>query len=440
MVYHTEKMGKSLSKIILRGDSLYILSGDGLYVKDLKQETMGYLYPSIRETHRAGSSFLIDSKDYIWIAQHDQLVRINMKMPEEKYIYKYNERGLGKFQVLNIVEYTDGTLYFGTYGAGLYVFNPAENSFKQCSIFDIRYCYNLSVIQGDYLAVSNEKGLLVYHPQTQEMKMIDAENQLHLSAINDGCGLLSCRDGEVFVGGTSGMASFTSHSLFNPSPRYNLYFSSLFVNDKLVSCETSDRILETALPFADQINLEYNENNISISVASNSYIDNANRKIYEYWLEGFSNEWNTIYNNTIVYTNLNPGKYKLIVREKQQSSLDEVHSIALAIVVHSPWWSTWMAYLVYLCMVVAIAYSLLRNWRARMQLRASLAQEKLEKEKNEELIQAKLQFFANISHEFRTPLTLIISQLEALLQSGNYSPYLRTRLQKIYKNLNSATL
>lgn len=434
VVYHTEKMGKSLSKIILRGDSLYILSGDGLYVKDLKQETMGYLYPSIRETHRAGSSFLIDSKDYIWIAQHDQLVRINMKMPEEKYIYKYNERGLGKFQVLNIVEYTDGTLYFGTYGAGLYVFNPAENSFKQCSIFDIRYCYSLSVIQGDYLAVSCEKGLLVYHPKTQEMKMIDAENQLHLSAINDGCGLLSCSDGEVFVGGTSGMASFMSHSLFNPSPRYNLYFSSLFVNDKLVSCETSDRILETALPFADQINLEYNENNISISVASNSYIDNANRKIYEYWLEGFSNEWNTIYNNTIVYTNLNPGKYKLIVREKQQSSLDEVHSIALAIVVHSPWWSTWVAYLVYLCMVVAIAYLLLRNWRARMQLRASLAQEKLEKEKNEELIQAKLQFFANISHEFRTPLTLIISQLEALLQSGNYSPYLRTRLQKIYKN------
>ena len=55
--------------------------------------------------------------------------------------------------------------------------------------------------------------------------------------------------------------------------------------------------------------------------------------------------------------------------------------------------------------------------RSKMQLRASLAQEKLEKEKNEELIQAKLQFFANISHEFRTPLTLIIAQIEALLQS-----------------------
>ena len=72
--------------------------------------------------------------------------------------------------------------------------------------------------------------------------------------------------------------------------------------------------------------------------------------------------------------------------------------------------------------------------RSKMQLRASLAQEKLEKEKNEELIQAKLQFFANISHEFRTPLTLIIAQIEALLQVNSLSPFLRSRLTKIYRN------
>ena len=158
------------------------------------------------------------------------------------------------------------------------------------------------------------------------------------------------------------------------------------------------------------------------------------RSIYEYRLEGFSKEWSTSYNHTIVYTNLNPGKYKLVVREKQQGSLDDVHSIELSIVIHSPWWATWLAYLIYISIIAAMVYILLSNWQTRMQLRASLAQEKLEKEKNEELIQAKLQFFANISHEFRTPLTLIISQIEALLQSGNHSPFLRARLQKIYKN------
>lgn len=88
----------------------------------------------------------------------------------------------------------------------------------------------------------------------------------------------------------------------------------------------------------------------------------------------------------------------------------------------------------YFFVLFVIAYELLRNWRTKLNLRHSLAQEKLEKEKNEELTQAKLQFFANISHEFRTPLTLIISQTEALLQSSSLSPYFRVRLQRIYRN------
>lgn len=432
--YHTEEWGTSLQNITLQGDSLYILSNKGMLVRNLQTGTIDYLYPSIPETHQGGFSFLMDSKGYLWMVIQKQIVRINRKDPTKKHVYQYGEKGLGKFQVLKIVESFDGTIYLGTNGDGLYEYNDQTDTFKSCSTFDFRYCYNMLATQRGYLAISNEKGLCVYHPQTQEMKMLDAENQLHLSAINDGCGLLMCQDGEVFVGGTSGMASFMSTSLLTSSPPYNLYFSLLTVNDKLISCETPNQLLKEALPFADRVDLKHDENNISITIASNSYIDHANRKIYEYKLEGYNKEWSTIYNNTIVYTNLDPGNYKLMVREKAQSTLDEVHSMALSIVVHSPWWATWWAYLIYIGIVVAIAYVLLKNWQTKMQLRASLAQEKLEKEKNEELIQAKLQFFANISHEFRTPLTLIIAQIEALLQSGNHSPFLRTRLQKIYKN------
>lgn len=434
--YRTNEAGTSLSQISLRGDSLYLLSGKGMLVKNLQTGTTDFLYPSALEPHKkgAGVSFFIDSKGYIWIAQFHQLLRINMKNPQETHIYKYGQKGLGKFTVQRIVEYPDGTFYLGTFGAGMYKFNPQEDYFEPYPAVNIRYCYDLTITPQGYLAVSNERGLLFYHPQTQEMRMLDAEDQLHLSAINDGCGLLICRNSETFAGGVSGMTSFMSDSLFTPSPAYNLYFSSLTVNDKQVSCETPNSIIDIALPFAKQINLQYDENNISITVASNSYISNSDRKMYEYRLEGFNKEWNTINNNTIVYTNLDPGKYKLMVREKQQSTFDSTHSIELSIVVHSPWWSTWLAYLIYISIITVIAYLLLKNWQTRMQLRASLAQEKLEKEKNEELIQAKLQFFANISHEFRTPLTLIISQIESLLQSGNHSPYLRTRLQKIHKN------
>ena len=136
----------------------------------------------------------------------------------------------------------------------------------------------------------------------------------------------------------------------------------------------------------------------------------------------------------MVFTNISPGKYKLIIREQQQSPLDEVHAIELPILIHHPWWNTWWMWLLYLCTITIIGWNIFREARSKMQLRASLAQEKLEKEKNEELIQAKLQFFANISHEFRTPLTLIITQIEALLQSNGLSPFLRSRLAKIYRN------
>lgn len=432
--YHTNEAGESLTKIILRGDSLYLLSGKGLFVKDLQSGAIERLYPSIKDIHGDGSSCLIDANGYIWIAQRKRIVRINMRNPEEKHVYQYGEKGLGKFMILEMAEYPDGTLYFGSCGTGLYTFNPQKDCFELCPASDIRYCYDLGITPHGYLAISNEKGLLFYHPKTRETRMLNAENQLHLSAINEGCGLLVCRDGEIFVGGASGMTSFMGNALLTPLPQYNLYFSSLAVNDKPVSCETPNHILDIALPFARKIDLKHNENNLSITVASNSYIDNADRKTYEYCLEGFSKEWSTSHNNTIVYTNLNPGNYKLVVREKQQGLHDEQHSIELCITVHAPWWATLPAYLIYIAVIATIAYVLLKNWQTRMRLRASLEQEKLEKEKNEELIQAKLQFFANISHEFRTPLTLVISQIEALLQSGNLSPYLRTRLQKIYRN------
>lgn len=429
-----KETGHSFSKLILHENTLYFLSEKGMFKKNLQTGIVEPLFPAIKETHKMGNSFLIDSKHYIWIAQRDQVLKINMDNPKELYNYKYGENGLGKFPVSNLVEDKTGTIFLGTNGTGLYVFDSPNNQFRQCPAGNIRYCYDMLVTPRGYLVISNEQGLLIYYPKSEETRLIDAERQLHLSGINDGCGLLLCNDGETFVGGISGMASFMSSALLSPSPQYNLYFSSLTVNDRLISCNTSNDILETALPYAKQINLKYDENNIMLTVTSNSYIDNANGKTHEYWLEGFSKEWSTIYNNTIVYTNIDPGKYKLIVREKKQSPHEKVHSIELSIIVHSPWWTTWLAYAIYACIVGVIAFILLNNWRTRMHLRASLAQEKLEKEKNEELTQAKLQFFANISHEFRTPLTLIISQIETLMQSGNLSPFLRTRLQKIYKN------
>lgn len=427
---YEEHAGTSFSDMILHQDSLYLFSEQGLLVKNVRENgTAGYLYPDMKETYKDGASLLIDSKHYIWIAQRSQVIRINMKNPSERSIYKNGENGLGKFQVLKIVEDGKGTIFLGTNGSGLYEFNEQQNHFTSCPTVHARYCYNMLVLK-EQLVIQSEYGLLTCHPRTGEMRLIDAERQLHLAGFNDGCSMLLCRDGEMFVGGVSGMTSFMSTSLSAPSSQYELYFSSLTVDNHVVKAGDPDGILDTVLPFTRRINLDHNENKFSISFTSNNYVDDAtSRRIYEYKLDGFDEKWVLSLHNTITYTNLSPGHYTLMVREEG----DGAHSAELQIVIHSPWYATWMAYFAYVVLLSALIFAWVRNQYSKAQLRASLAQEKFEKEKNAELNELKLQFFANISHEFRTPLTLIISRLESLLQSNALSQSLRMRLRDVYK-------
>lgn len=429
-----KETGAIVFQISLIGDSLFILSEKGLILRNIKTHTTEKLFPDIPEVHKPAITFYIDSDHFLWISQYDQLLKINLETPSENYVYKYGKSGLGKFHVLKIIEDAQGSLFFGTNGSGLFRYNKKTDLISQCKDLGIQYCYNLLLTPGNNLAISNERGLLIYNTENNDLKMIDTEDQLHLAAINDGCGLLLSGDGEIFVGGTSGMSSFNIESLLSGSSSYTIYLSSIKVNDHLINHNDHPDIINEALPFVSKIVLDHDENNISLSVASNSYIDNAHRKIYEYKLSGLNNEWSTTSNNNIVFTNLDPGSYKLIVREKKQNPYDQIHYLELAVIIRSPWWFTWYAWLFYCATALAIALILFRNWKTKVELRSSLEQEKIEKEKNEELSQAKIQFFTNISHEFRTPLTLIISQLESLLQINSHSPYMRTRLQKVYRN------
>lgn len=432
VIYHSEEPGNTWVKMAFKEGKLYLLTGKGMFVKEGKGDFQR-LFSHASEANKEGANFLIDSQNHLWITTLKKIVHINLNNPKEERIYQYGENGLGNYYAQSIIESRDGTLFFGTSGSGVYQFDRKKEKFIACSDIDADYCYYMTITPKNYLAISTDHGLLIYHPQTKEKRLIDVQS-MHLSAINEGCGLLICRDGETFVGGVEGMSSFLSSSLQGIEPDYNLYFSSLVVNNRPISTGVEDSILKSALPFVRQIELAHNENNLSVSFSSNNYSSNTDSKIYEYKLEGFSKEWNKTNGNSVVFTNLPPGKYNLVVRELQQSPRDKVHLIELSILINRPWWNTWWMWILYLCIITVIGWKIFIEARSKMQLRASLAQEKLEKEKNEELIQAKLQFFANISHEFRTPLTLIIAQIEALLQTSSLSPFLRNRLTKIHRN------
>lgn len=426
------RYGSSISEVVLHGDSLFLLSERGLFVKYDGGNDLYRPYPNIKETYLGGGAMLIDSSDNLWLALKNQIVRIGMNSGC-KSVYPLGKFGFGQFAVTKMAENFKKDIFFATLGGGLYRYKPEDNRFIYYDVAGIRYIYNIVCHESGYLILSTDQGVVYFNPYTSDIKVLDVEKQLHLSTVNEGCGLLIDKDGEVIVGGVDGLTTWHFSSLLMPTIEYKLYFSSFKVNGKNF-VPVMDNGKRVSLPFVSEIRLSHTENNISISFTSNSYIDSQSKITYEYKLENFERDWNIAYNNTLIYTNLDPGKYRLIVREKTLGSSSDIKSVALSIIICPPWWNTWWAWSSYILLLLIISFWLVRNFRIKMRLRASLLKEQLEKKKNEEIMQSKLQFFANVSHEFRTPLTLIISQLETLLQTSALSPNLRVRLQKIYKN------
>ena len=177
--------------------------------------------------------------------------------------------------------------------------------------------------------------------------------------------------------------------------------------------------------------LSYKQNNITVEFASFNYNNDRNR-LFEYRLEGFDKAWTQTTGTTITYTNLPPGEYILRARPLAgKENLDE--EVHLNIHVSAPFYATVWAYFFYLLCLLGVMIAFIRFKTRQAALKSSLEFERKEKERIEELNQVKLRFFTNISHEFRTPLTLILGQIEVLMQM-DLGTTIYNRILRIYKN------
>lgn len=212
---------------------------------------------------------------------------------------------------------------------------------------------------------------------------------------------------------------------------YSIILSRLLVNGKEITAGDDTGILEQSIAYTPEISLKADQSMFSIEYATSNFIP-ANRNEIVYRLEGFSDEWNhTDRKQTLItYTNLNPGKYTLVIK----SDGDGIEEARLLIRVLPPWYETWWAYLIYTICTVSLLWYLIQNYNSRIKLRESLKYEKKHIEDLEALNQSKLRFFTNISHEFRTPLTLIVGQVETLLQVQTFTPNIYHKILGIYKN------
>ena len=348
-----------------------------------------------------------------------------------------NPHSISNNNVNNIMQDSKGNLWFSTSGSGLDRYRPSTDDFenfdqvKNGLASDCIYETQESPTSGKLLLITNQ-GFSIFDCRNKQFQNFSTENGFPLTAVNENA-LCVTRDGEIFLGSTQGMISFHEMELnFTPKP-YKIILSRLIVNGTEIQVGDNTGILQQSLYCTPEITLNANQSMFSIEFATSNYVA-ANKDDIIYKLAGFSNDWNsTRGQHTITYTNLNAGTYNLLIKPngKDENLCPQVH---LTIHVLPPYYKTPLAYLIYLIVTGALLWYLIRTYKSRIKLRESLKYEQKHIQDIEALNQSKLRFFTNISHEFRTPLTLIVAQVETLLQLQNFTPAIYNKVLSIYKN------
>ncbi|HEV2479030.1 MAG TPA: two-component regulator propeller domain-containing protein [Puia sp.] len=220
------------------------------------------------------------------------------------------------------------------------------------------------------------------------------------------------RQGELLFGGPKGFNLFRPESIQLNEHVPPVVLTGLQLYNKEVP-------LPASVGRDSQMTLSYDENNFTLEFAALSYI-NARKDQYAYRLEGFDKDWMTTdgRNRRAAYTNIDPGEYFFRVKASNSDGVWNDKGITIRIVVRPPFWKTPLAYILYGLAILALLYigrmRIIRRARARF----ALAEERREAMRARELDRMKIKFFTNLSHEFRTPLSLILSPVDKLIRAS----------------------
>lgn len=324
-------------------------------------------------------------------------------------------------------------LWIGTVSNGLLFY---DTSTHQLTSVPGAPCEDISSLEFDLdgnLWVSTQYGIGQMNIQTREFINYFVSDGIGGNEFYDRC---SCRlpDGTLVFGGAHGLTVFNPSDLQNDKqPR--LYFENLKIDNRLVRPRFSES-LDQALYKASQIDLDYNQTNFGISFSVLDF-SGSERYNYQYKLEGFNDQWvDAQTNHEAFYANLSSGHYNFKVRAISKDQQRIIAERNLPIYIHpAPWasWWAWMAYLILTGALFIYIFRLIR--RIRSERRTRLISER-EKEHERRINRMNMSFFANVSHEFRTPLTIISAPIAQLVADNRLSSDVHTLLCIVQRSVN----
>ena len=317
-----------------------------------------------------------------------------------------------------LFEDSGGDIWIGTIGNGLIRYVPSENKVHSMSGTT---CLDISALGEDSdgnLWISTQYGLNKYDRQSGRFTAYYASDGLGGNQFYERA---SCRlpDGTLIFGGTHGLTLFDPHTV-PAKRRIPLVFENLRIHNRLVAPRSGGPI-DRHLSYNPEIRLRHDQNGFSISFAALEYSEYG-RVHYHYKLDGFDDYWIEARNNHEAnYANLPAGRYTLRVKiSSNDQSIAETENAIPIIVAPAPW-HTWWAYTCYVAVVTGLVWLLVLGWRRIQAGKAAVRIAEREKAQERRMNGMIRSFFSNVSHEFRTPLTMISGPVAQLCEDPELS-------------------
>ncbi|MDR1811048.1 MAG: response regulator [Prevotella sp.] len=425
-----------------KNDTLWIGTSSGLRFYDKKSKRICKISSDLL------SSYFIyfiteDSRENLWIGLRTRgLVRYNKKQGVvQNWSAQAGPNVLSDNFVTSVLEDSAGQIWVGTNNGGLFRYRANTDDFQSFfseGIIPEQCIYALLEDNEQGLWITTNNGLYYYNRQTAQVTQYTTEEGLPTNHFNFASAFKD-QDGTIYLGTVQGMISFDPKKLRQKINFPNIVFTGLTIGDKKITSRTSGSPIDAEIDNTSRIVLDNKQAQffgIEYAGISPGHTQNI---IYAVQMYGLSSEWQVVNaQRRIVFSHLPAGKYTFRVKASfSKNTWSDANIRSIDIEVKPPFYASIWAYLFYTLLIGLIVAVVLKFYYNRLKEKNVIRVNQLEKEKLEEMNNLKRNFFTNISHEFKTPLTLIMSPVRQVLEETDISEKVRKNMELVLKNSNS---